>query len=205
MLRLQAREWLNFSKSSAPGWWRPMCYAESKDGVNWTKPELGLVECNGNTKNNICLIEGPIHSMTRVNDFLSVLYEPDDPDLSRRYKVAYIAHMPYDDIKGGMSNVGIKERRVATTICAISADGLSWRVVGDRPVNAGGERFEVSSLYRFGGFYYSTGQLISPWSWRPDGSTTGRHVLAFRSPDFKTWSQATALARFCFEHGLVAS
>lgn len=24
------------------GWWRPMCYAESDDGVRWTKPELGL-------------------------------------------------------------------------------------------------------------------------------------------------------------------
>ena len=159
-------------KGQAPGWWRPMCYAESKDGVNWTKPDLGLVEFNGNKKNNICLIEGSVHSMTLVNDFLSVLYEPNDPDPSRRFKVAYIAHMPYDDIKGGMSNVGVKERRVGTTICATSADGLSWKVVGDRPANAGGERFEVSSLYRFGEFYYSTGQLLSPWSWRPDGSKT---------------------------------
>jgi hypothetical protein len=64
-------------KGQAPGWWRPMCYAESKDGVTWTKPELGLVEFNGSTKNNICLIEGDPHSMTRVNDFLSVLYEPE--------------------------------------------------------------------------------------------------------------------------------
>lgn len=181
-------------KGQAPGWWRPMCYAESKDGVNWTKPELGLVEFNGNKKNNICLIEGPVHSMTRVDDFLSVLYEPDDPDPSHRYKVAFVAHMPYDDIKDGMSNVGVKERRVGTTICATSADGLSWQVVGDRPANAGGERFEVSSLYRFGDFYYSSGQLLSPWAWRPDGSKTGRTTLAFRSPDFKTWSQATAHA-----------
>ena len=181
-------------KGQAPGWWRPMCYAESKDGVRWTKPDLGLVEFNGNKKNNICLIEGPIQSMTLVNDFLSVLYEPNDSDPNRRYKVAYIAHMPYDDIKGGMSNIGVKERRVATTICATSADGLSWKVVGDRPANAGGERFEVSSLYRFGDFYYSTGQLLSPWSWRPDGSRTGRNVLAYRSPDFKNWSKATAHA-----------
>ena len=52
--------------------------AESKDGVNWTKPELGLVEFNGNKKNNICLIESEVHSMTRVNDFLSVLYAPNE-------------------------------------------------------------------------------------------------------------------------------
>ncbi len=178
----------------APGWWRPMCYAESADGVHWVKPELGLVEFNGSTKNNICLIEGEPYSMTRVNDFLSILHEPNDPDPARRYKAAYIAHMPYDDIKGGMSQVGIKERRVGATICATSADGLRWKVVGDRPANAGGERFEVSSLYRFGDFYYSTGQLISPWSWRADGSDAGRVMLAYRSPDFRTWSQAKALA-----------
>src|SRR5687768_975855 len=48
---------------NAPGWWRPMCYAESADGVHWTKPELGLVELNGSKRNNICLIEGEPHSL----------------------------------------------------------------------------------------------------------------------------------------------
>ena len=55
----------------APGWWRPMCYAESDDGDSrGHKPELGLVELNGNTQNNICLIESDPPSMSRVNDFL---------------------------------------------------------------------------------------------------------------------------------------
>ena len=48
----------------APGWWRPMCYAESADGVNWTKPELGLVELYGNKRNNICLITGEPDSLS---------------------------------------------------------------------------------------------------------------------------------------------
>lgn len=178
----------------APGWWRPMCYAESKDGVTWTKPELGLVDFDGSTKNNICLIEGEVHSMTRVNDFLSVLHEPEDPDPARRYKCAYIAHMPFDEVRGGRSKIGPHERRWAAFVTATSADGLKWKVVGDRPANAGGERFEVSSLYRFGDFYYGTGQLISPWSWRADGSDTGRDMLAYRSPDFATWSRAKARA-----------
>jgi hypothetical protein len=184
-------------KGQAPGMWRPMCYAESDDGVHWVKPELGLTEFKGGTKNNICLIEageGAPFALTRVNDFLSVLHEPNDPDPARRYKAAYIAHVPYDQIAGGMSNIGIKERLVGATICATSADGLRWKVVGDRPANAGGERFEVSSLYRFGDFYYTTGQLISPWSWRADGSDAGRVMLAYRSPDFGKWSQAKAFA-----------
>lgn len=189
-------------KGQVPDNWRPMCYAESVDGVHWTKPELGLVDFNGSKKNNVCLIEGEPFSLTRVNDFLSVLHEPNDPNPAKRFKAAYIAHVPYDEIPGGMSNIGVKEKRVCSTICATSADGLKWKVVGDRPANAGGERFEVSSLYRFGDFYYSTGQLIAPWSWRADGSIRidpdrgdpDRVMLAYRSPDFKTWSQAKAFA-----------
>jgi hypothetical protein len=176
----------------APGWWRPMCYAESSDGIHWTKPELGLVELNGNTQNNICLIEAETPSMALVNDFLSVMVDNADPDPSRRYKVAYIAHMPDTDIEGGMSDVGWHERRVGALVCATSADGLRWKVVGDRPANAGGERFEVSSLYRHGDFYYAGGQLASPWSWLPDGRPAGRVMMTYRSPDFVHWSQAKA-------------
>ncbi len=189
-------------KSLAPKNWRPMCYAESKDGVRWSKPNLGLVEFNGSTSNNICRVEGSPASLTRMNDFLSVLHDPADPDPARRYKVAYIAHVPYDEIPGGMSGLGTKEKIICSTVCATSADGLTWRVVGDRPANAGGERFEVSGLYAFGGFYYATGQLIPPWTWRADGSdprreggsNAGRVMLAYRSADFQTWQQTKALA-----------
>ena len=35
-----------------------ICYAESKDGIHWEKPNLGLVEFNGSTDNNIVLGHG---------------------------------------------------------------------------------------------------------------------------------------------------
>ncbi len=181
-------------RGQAPGWWRPMCYAESDDGIHWTKPELGLVDLNGNKRNNICLIEGEVPSMTLVNDFLSILIDDADPDPQRRYKAAFIAHMPYDDIRGGMSNVGVKESRVGALITATSADGLRWKVVGDRPANAGGERFEVSSLYRRGKFYYASGQLASPWCWLADGRPAGRVMQTYRSSDFLHWSPAKSLS-----------
>jgi len=177
-----------------PDSWRPMCYAESKDGIAWTKPNLGLVELNGNKDNNICLIQGEPHSLTRIDDFLSILYEPEDSNPSRRYKCAYIAHVPYHEIRGGLSSIGKRETAPCVTICATSPDGLTWQVVGDRPANASGERFEVAGLYRFGNFYYSTGQLLPPWTWRADGRDAGRIMLAYRSPDFVTWSQAKALS-----------
>ncbi len=178
----------------APGWWRPMCYAESEDGVTWTKPELGLVEFNGGTKNNICLIESEVPSLAKVNDFLSVLHDPADPDPARRFKCVYIAHPEFADVRGGRSGIGPDERRWGAFVAATSADGLSWKVVGDRPMNAGNERFEVSGLYRFGNFYYAPGQLLSPWAWRMDGSEVGRVTLSYRSPDFTTWSRAKAFA-----------
>jgi hypothetical protein len=181
-------------RGQAPGWWRPMCYAESDDGVRWTKPELGLVEFNGSRKNNICLIESEPPSLSRVNDFLTVLHEPDDPDPRRRFKCAFIAHLPFADVRGGRSAIGPNESRWCSFVCATSADGLRWQVVGDRPANSGGERFEVSGLYRFGGFYYATGQLISPWTWQPDGRDVGRCMLAYRSADFAHWSKAKAFS-----------
>jgi len=52
-------------------------------------------------------------------------------------------------VRGGRSGIGPNERRWGAFICATSADGLTWNVVSDRPMNAGGERFEVSGLYRF--------------------------------------------------------
>ena len=33
----------------------PMCYAESKDGIHWAKPDLGLFAYEGSTQNNIVL------------------------------------------------------------------------------------------------------------------------------------------------------
>ena len=36
------------------------CYAESRDGIHWTKPDLGLVEFEGSSKNNIVLTNGSI-------------------------------------------------------------------------------------------------------------------------------------------------
>src|SRR3954447_25419678 len=32
-----------------------LCYAESKDGLHWTRPDLGLVAFNGSRKNNILM------------------------------------------------------------------------------------------------------------------------------------------------------
>ena len=44
------------------------CYAESTDGIHWTKPELGLVEFDGSKKNNILRDGIAAHNFTPFKD-----------------------------------------------------------------------------------------------------------------------------------------
>jgi hypothetical protein len=54
------------------------CYAESDDGINWTRPELGLVEYNGSSENNILLKKnGAFDPFKDINS---------DSDPDQRYK-----------------------------------------------------------------------------------------------------------------------
>ena len=48
----------------------PTCYAESEDGIRWTKPELGLHEYEGSKANNIVILVGGL---------VGIFEEPGDP------------------------------------------------------------------------------------------------------------------------------
>ena len=62
-------------------WHQRVCFAKSRDGYNWEKPELGLVEYNGSTRNNLVDIQGGQHHIQAC----VVYYDPDEPDPSRRF------------------------------------------------------------------------------------------------------------------------
>jgi hypothetical protein len=71
-----------WSFADAETTWRDyafLCYAESKDGLTWQKPELGIVEYNGSKANNILarsIVDG------------TVFIDPSDRP-SRRYKMLH--------------------------------------------------------------------------------------------------------------------
>ena len=56
-------------------YYRPVAYAESRDGVTWVKPELGLVEFRGSKANNLVRIEPATEEFARTNDYVSVLLD----------------------------------------------------------------------------------------------------------------------------------
>jgi hypothetical protein len=73
-----------------------ICYAVSRDGIRWEKPNLGVVEFNDSRENNI-VWRGPHGS--------GIFKDPRDPDPKRRYKAFF---------KGKMISVGF------------SQDGIHW-------------------------------------------------------------------------------
>ena len=54
-----------------------VCYAVSTDGIHWDRPELGLIEFNGSTRNNLVMRD--VHGV-------GVTLDPHDPDPAGRFK-----------------------------------------------------------------------------------------------------------------------
>jgi hypothetical protein len=97
-----------------------VCYAESKDGIHWNKPALGLVEFDGSKQNNI-ISQGPdTRNFTPFKDA-----NPDSADAAR-YKAL-----------GGIGKPGIFAFR--------SADGIHWERMADSPVITDG-KFDSQNL-----------------------------------------------------------
>ena len=65
------------------------CYAESRDGHEWTQPKLGIVEINGSRENNVILRASPFS--TNFSPFLD-----DRPDVpaDQRFKATGRAFRP---------------------------------------------------------------------------------------------------------------
>jgi hypothetical protein len=138
----------------------PVCYAESNDGIHWTKPNLGQVEINGSMENNAVKLSD---EMTQC---AAVIIDEDDPDPNRRYKMMYMV----------LANTWVFRS-------ATSADGIHWLVPDNHPT----EKFlEMGSFYKFGGHYIVHGQGIGT---DDAGVPEGRQGYASTSTDFQLWEQ----------------
>ena len=91
-------------------------YAVSKDGVHWDKPELGQMTVRGSKKNNRIVIDPKLR--WPLNAFENMLYDPDDPDPSRRYK----------GLLGANGRVPV-----------VSSDGIHWTKLDVPPIPSSDE------------------------------------------------------------------
>src|SRR5690606_10979930 len=77
-------------------------YAESTDGINWHKPNLGVVEFNGTKNNNIVLTSGKISGFN-LHAGLPAVFKDSNPGVpnDERYKAIIVSVAP------GKSNHGL--------------------------------------------------------------------------------------------------
>ncbi|MCY4118627.1 MAG: hypothetical protein OXF55_17180 [Caldilineaceae bacterium] len=167
-----------------------ICYAESQNGIDWVKPELGLVEFDGSTRNNIVVDGGEI-----LNGLFSP-FKDSNPDClpEERYK-----------------SLALMERGDARGLWAFSSpDGIHWKEMSDCPVLTfgpfdtqnlafwDGARGEYRSYQRnefrlpqtgeepYGAHATAAGQSGDRADVR--GSRYGRDILTASSPDYIHWT-----------------
>jgi len=142
------------------------CYAESKDGVQWTKPNLGIYEIGGDKNNNVVL-SGQTPASHNFSPFLDT--HPDALP-KQRFKAL-----------GGTS---------AGLIGFVSADGLNWKRIQQEPVFTKGI-FDSQNV----AFYsQSEHQYVCYFrTWTETGYGGFRTISRTTSENFVDWSDPVAM------------
>ncbi|MDB4679999.1 MAG: hypothetical protein P8M30_03960 [Planctomycetaceae bacterium] len=149
------------------------CYAESRDGVTFTKPELGLHEFKGSKQNNIILTGLGTHNFAPFLD-----QNPDCPPESRFKALGGIAS------EGGL-------------FAFQSPDGIHWSLMREEPVVTEGA-FDSQNLafwdptakvYR-AYFRTFTKGVTTAKVWKPAGF---RAIRTATSMDFLDWDNEADL------------
>ena len=143
-----------------------LCALESDDGLNWERPELGLVEFDGSKRNNIT---------TASADHLSMILDHYEQDEARRWK-------QIDNKPSGSSESG-----EPSWLARYSADGYDWHLYPE------GSHSEQKMMFNFGSPAETFGGVIDPDAryvhYSQRGSNRRTRVLGRRdSQDFLHWS-----------------
>ncbi|SHN25331.1 hypothetical protein SAMN04488057_11412 [Cyclobacterium lianum] len=139
------------------------CYAESRDGVHWRKPDLGIYEVNGSKENNVILANAaPV-----THNFSPFLDSNPTAKPAEKFKAL-----------GGTSESGL----VAFT----SADGINWTRLQEEPVFSQG----VFDSQNVAFWSESESQYVCYFrSWTGKGYKGFRSVSRTTSKDFVHWTE----------------
>jgi len=146
------------------------CYAESRDGIHWTKPNLGLFEFNGSKENNI------VWKGVAVGCWVPFKDENPKCPAEARYKAVGLR------VTGNWDAGAVKE-----LLPFQSADGIHWKLTSDKGIINDGY-FDSQNVvfwdpntqgYRT---YYrmATQTFANMNNW-------GRDIMTAASPDFLHW------------------
>jgi hypothetical protein len=137
------------------------CYAESKDGITWNKPNLGLFVIHGLHENNVVLTNKPF-----AHNFSPFLDEGHDIPADERYKAL-----------AGLSPGGLHAFK--------SADGIRWKPIQDGPVFRKG-MFDSQNVV-----FWSVSEekyVCYFRTFKKVGDESFRWISRTTSKDFRQWS-----------------
>ena len=138
------------------------CYAESEDGVHWTRPDLGIYEVSGTYDNNVILANDAPFSHN-FSPFLDM--KPDTPGTEKYKAVA------------GTQKTGLTGYK--------SADGIHWQKIQEEPIFTKGV-FDSQNVV----FWSQNENCYVCYfrSWTGEGYSGFRTVSRSTSKDFFHWS-----------------
>ena len=94
--------WYHSQRFTRKGQIYRICYARSRDGLTWEKPDVGTVDIDGSRKHNVVAQSEPIGESPGIN----VIHCPDEGDERRRFRRIF--------------------QRPGGTFIAYSPNGLRW-------------------------------------------------------------------------------
>ena len=145
-----------------------VCYAQSRDGIVWEKPKLGLFPWKGSTENNIIWMGGP-----EAHNFAPFLDTNPNCTPEERYKA----------VGGTVTSKGLLTFK--------SADGIHWSKLSDGPVVTKGA-FDSHNTTFWSPTENRYVMYVRSYS---EGEFQGlRSIGMSYSEDFATWSEPVPLS-----------
>ncbi|MCB1064831.1 MAG: hypothetical protein KDN20_18165 [Verrucomicrobiae bacterium] len=152
------------------------CYAESKDGIHWTKPKLGLHEFEGSTDNNIVIASGDYGDL-KADAGHPAVFKDENPNAPAEAKYKAI----------------IRSSGKRGLLVFQSPDGIHWQPLSQTPILGGLGAFDSQNLafwdpilgkYRAYWRAFSEG-TITEKDWKPGGF---RIIRTATSDDLVEWN-----------------
>ncbi len=145
-------------------------YCESRDGIHWTKPTLGLFEIDGNKENNVILHESPY-----CHNFSPFLDTRPGVPATERFKA--------------LAGVGVRTPTPGL-VAFVSADGIHWRKLRPEPVITYTKEYAFDSQNVS---FWSVSEQCYVCYFRHFLDQKLRSVCRTTSQDFVKWTEPTPL------------
>jgi len=143
------------------------CYAESRDGIHWTKPNLGIFEVMGTCENNVILAK----AAPFTHNFCPFIDTKPGIPKAERYKAI-----------AGTEKTGL--------VAFVSEDGIRWRKLQEEPIFHKG-MFDSQNV----AFWSEHEQCYVCYfrTWTGTGYSGFRTISRTTSKDFIHWTDPVAM------------